>query len=109
MKRPRGAFFYPEDDLPFDGSERQIKKVMWGRVCKRYSATVEESSSLLTSLLAELSEISDEVEDETSDTGALLPLLCGAGSSFLHAANASIPQQRARESARVNIFFILSS
>ena len=69
---------------------------------------------LLDELFSELSERADELfpelSEEPSGAGVLL-LLCGigAGLSFLHAANASVPQQRARESAKVSSFFIQAS
>ena len=59
----------------------------------------------------EVSELlSDEISDDVSEIGVLL--LCGAGVLFFflpHAPNASAEQQRAREIAKVNSFFIKAS
>ena len=59
----------------------------------------------------ELSELlSDEISDEELEIGELL--LCGAEVGFFflpHEPNASAEQQRAREIARVNSFFIKAS
>ena len=76
---------------------------------RNYGVTIsEETSSEFVALLSDEPTASDELSDDDSDAGALL-LLCGAGSSFLHAASVNAPQQRVSESARVNNFFIQSS
>ena len=55
-------------------------------------------------------EFSDELSDDVSEMGELL--LCGAGVGFFflpHAPKTSAEQQRAREIAKVNSFFIKAS
>ena len=68
---------------------------------------VSEGLALLSSDPESSEEVSDELE-ELSETG-VLSLLCGLESFILHAVKASMPQQRERESAKVNSFFIQSS
>ena len=71
---------------------------------QNYSIGPFELSSKELSVL-----LSDELSDE-SEMGELL--LCGAGVLFFflpHAPNASAEQQRAREIAKVNSFFIKAS
>ena len=73
---------------------------------------VSEELALFSSEPEGLEEVSDELSeegfDELSETD-VLSLLCGSESFILHAAKANVQQQRERESAKVNSFFIQSS
>ena len=69
---------------------------------------LELSSIELLVLISD--ELSDEFSDDVSEMGELL--LCGAGVGFFflpHAPKTSAEQQRAREIAKVNSFFIKAS
>ena len=73
------------------------------------SALFELLSALLEELSDKLSEDETELLSDKLSEESTFSLELEAGSSSLQAVSASAPQQRVRESARVNSFFIEKS